>query len=302
MKVFLAGASGAIGIPIIQNLVKQGHQVVALTQSSNKTSFLSGFGADPVVANILDYETILDAIQNSKPDAIINMLTALPKEYTPKDMEEAGKKDKKIRIEGGENLLKAAKVCKIKRHLVQSTGFWYAPGAGLADEKESLAFEATPGIAAGCRLYQKIENRLLEDSEFEGIVLRFGFFYGPRTWYERGESMAEQVRKREYPLVEHAEGLWNFIHIEDAAEATVSALKAPSGIYNIVDNQPISMFKWVKAYARWLEAPDPIIMTKDEYMQSRGEDAYYYATQLRGASNAKAKTLLGLKPRMLEWV
>ena len=150
------------------------------------------------------------------------MLTHLPKEYTPESMRKAAELDAKIRREGGAHLQAAAEAYGTKRYIAQSSGFWYTPGFGLADENTPFAFEATPGIASGTRLYAEIEQRVLQSNKIEGVALRFGFFYGPGTWFHPQGSVAEQIHKKQFPIIGNGEGVWNFVHIEDAAKAIVS--------------------------------------------------------------------------------
>src|SRR5579885_2463949 len=252
MKVLIAGATGAIGKPLLSYLNDADHELFAFVRSAKRNGELAAKGAEAIVADALDAASVLKAVRHVKPDVIINELTALPKHYTPEEMKAASPRDKEVRVKGNANLLAAARAANCRRYLLQSSGFWYAPGPGLAGETDSFAFEATPGIAAGCRTYAELEAAALE-SGLQAVLLRYGFFYGPGTWFSREGDVGEQVRRREVPVIGKGEGIWNWVHIEDAAAATCAALNADAGVYNVVDNQPVAQSVWLPAFAKFLE-------------------------------------------------
>lgn len=301
MKILVAGASGAIGQPLTNLLKDAGHEVYGITRSKEGAQKITDKGATPIILDILDREAVFSTIASIKPAIVVDMLTHLPKEYTPESMRQAAELDTKIRLEGGANLQAAAELNETSRYIVQSTGFWYESGEGLADEKVPFAFNATPGIAAGSHIYAKIEERVLESNTIEGVALRFGFFYGPGTWFYPKANMADQVQKQQFPIIGTGEGIWNFIHIEDAAKAVVSAIQCETGSYNIVNDTPLQMKDWLPAFAHYVGAKDPLILSEQEGKIRRGADFTYYATKLRGASNAKAKKHFDFAPRPLEW-
>jgi nucleoside-diphosphate-sugar epimerase len=302
MKILIAGASGAIGQPLIDLLVSHKHDVYGITQSKERAQIITAKGATPLILDILGRESVFSAIEKTRPDIIIDMLTRLPKEYTPESMHQSAEMDAKLRLQGGAHLQAAAEKHGAKRYIAQSSAFWYAPGLGLADEHTPFAFEASPGIASGTRVYAEIEKRVLQSKKIEGVSLRFGFFYGPGTWFHPGGDVANQILKQKFPIIGQGQGVWNFIHIEDAAKAIVSAIQSSPGIYNIVNDQPIEMHHWLPAFANYLSAPPPPTITEEEAIKTRGPDAVYYATKLRGASNTKAKKELNFLPRPLEWI
>ena len=301
MKILIAGASGAIGQPLLDCLIKDGHDLYGITQSKERALIIAGKGAKPVILNVLDRDAVAATVATVKPDVIVDMLTHLPKEYTPQEMREAAELDAKIRLEGGANLLTAAQKYGSKRYIAQSTGFWYVPGFGLADESAPFAFEASPGIAAGSRIYAEIEQRTLQANHIEGVALRFGFFYGPGTWFYPGASVAEQIRKKQFPLIGKGQGIWNFVHIEDAAKAIASAVYSAPGAYNIVNDYPSPMSEWLPTFTRYLRAEAPPHITEEDALKKYGPDWVYYATKLRGASNAKAKREFNFQPRTFDW-
>jgi 2-alkyl-3-oxoalkanoate reductase len=260
-------------------------------------------GVEGVVLNALDAEAVTAETARIRPDVIIDELTSLPKRYTPEEMRKAAPRDRQIRLEGGGNLHRAARETGVKRYIVQSTGFFYGRGEGPASEEDPLAHDAPPGIAGSVDTYTRIENRVFGSPGLEGVALRYGFFYGPGTYHDpQNGSISEQVRQRQYSAIDPATGVFSFIHIEDAAAATVSALEISSGVYNIVDNDPVAMAIWLPAFATFIGAPPPPHITEREAIQTGGLDAVYYATQLRGASNEKAKKEFGFAPRRLEWL
>jgi 2-alkyl-3-oxoalkanoate reductase len=302
MRVILAGATGAIGLPLIRRLKEAGHLVFGLARSEESARALTEAGAGAVTADALDARSVRAAIARIRPDAVINELTSLPRHYTPAEMKAAAARDVKVRIEGNANLLAALKDAGVGRYILQSAGFWYAPGAGLADESEPLAVDASPGVSAGARTYLELESAATRTAEVESVLLRYGFFYGPGTWYISDGDVGDRVRQQQLPIIGAGEGVSNWVHIDDAAAATVAALECPPGAYNVVDSNPSPQHVWLPAFARYAGAPAPPHITEQEALETLGADAVYYATRLRGASNAKASRELHFKPRPLEWL
>ncbi len=262
MKIFVAGASGAIGQPLVTELIRQGHTVTGMTHSDAGAEKLSKAGAAVARVSAFDAPALEEALRRSSAEAVIDELTALPKR--PSDLAAAGPGDRKLRLEGGGNLFRAAQAAGVRRYLQQASGFFLKAGSGLADESESLAVDATPGVAASARTYAELEKRLFSAPAMEGIALRYGFFYGPNTWYDRDGASADDVRRQQTPIIGRGEGVWSWIHIEDAALATVAALTAPAGVYNIVDDDPSPVHVWLPAFARFLGAPAPPHVTEEQ--------------------------------------
>jgi nucleoside-diphosphate-sugar epimerase len=304
MKIFVAGGTGAIGRPLIARLLAKGHAVVALTRSPEKAQALVQQGVEPVIADVFDADAVKTVVSRARPEVVIEQLTALPKTYTPESMSAAAALNHRIRLEGGANVLEAAQAAGVRRYLRQSIAFWAVPGPGLADEDTPLAFDATPAVAAGVREITELEQRLLGNSNMEGIALRYGFFYGPGTWFNPDGDVARQVRQQQFPIIGNGEGVWSWLHIEDAAIATAAAAdRGNAGIYLVADDQPLPMREWLPAFAQWLNAPSPPqVSVEDALKQNGGADAVYYGTKMRGASNAKAKRELNFQPRPLEWI
>jgi len=302
MRILIAGATGAIGRPLVRCLKENRHSVFALARSPESSRAVTELGVEPVIADALDAASVKAAVARLRPDAIINELTSLPRHYTAEEMKAAAERDHKVRSEGNANLLVALRNAGVRRYLLQSSGFWYAPGVGLADEQEPFAFDGSPAVAAGSRRYAELEAAASGTPGVEVVSLRYGFFYGPGTWYNREGDMGEQVRQQQVPVIGDGQGVWSFLHIDDAAAATAAALECAPGAYNVVDNDPAAQSLWLPAFARAVGAPAPPRMTEEEALRTLGPDTVYFATPLRGASNEKARRELNFQPRPLEWL
>jgi nucleoside-diphosphate-sugar epimerase len=250
MRILIAGASGAVGRSLVRRPRANQHEVFALTQSPHSAPAVKENGAEPVIADALDAAAVKAAVGRIRPDAVINELTSLPRHYTPAEMKAAAERDRKVRVEGNINLLAALRDAGVSRYLLQSSGFWYVPGAGLADESVPFISSASPGVEAGARTYLELEARASATPGIEFVALRYGFFYGPGTWYTREGDMGDQVRQQQVPIIGEGQGVYSFVHIDDAAGATAAALECPPGAYNIVDGSPSPQHLWLTAFAR----------------------------------------------------
>lgn len=302
MKILLAGATGAIGQVLIGSLQAEGHEVVGMARSAEAAQVLNLRSVEAVVADALDAEAVQEALRRVRPEAVINQLTALPRQYTAAAMAAAAERDRRVRTEGHAHLLAGAVAAGVRRYVLPTAAFWYEAGAGLADEDTPLAFDGSLGVAAGARRQAEREASALGQAGLDGVVLRYGFFYGPGTWYDISGDMGEQVRRAEVPIISEGQGVWNFVHVADVAQATAAALDAPPGVYNVVDDDPSEQRVWLPAFARWAGGPEPPRMTEAQALETLGPERVYYATRLRGASNEKARRELGFRPRRLEWL
>jgi 2-alkyl-3-oxoalkanoate reductase len=300
MKVLVAGASGAIGQPLVAELIRQGHTVTGISRSIDRLAHLARLGAHILAVDVFDAAAVEWALRESEAEAVIDELTSLPR--TPAEIHDALPGDRKVRIEGGGNLHRAAQAVGVRRYLQQSTGFFLAPASGLGTEYDGLAVDAGGDITSSAKMYTEIERRLFSTSSPQGTALRYGFFYGPGTWYHPDGATADAVRAQQFPIVGDGGGVWSFVHVEDAAAATVAALTAEPGIYNIVDNDPLPVRNWLPEFARWVNAPAPPRVTEEQALGAAGVEAAYYGTRLHGASNEKARRVLNFHPRKLEWL
>ena len=302
MKIFVAGGTGAVGRPLSAELLAKGHALVALTRSPEKARALVEQGIEPALADVFDTDAVKAVVSRARPEVVIEQLTALPGTYTREAMSAAAAFNNRLRLEGGANVLAAAQAAGVRRFLRQSIAFWAAPGPGLADEETPLAFDASPAVAADARVVAELEQRLLGKPDIEGIALRYGFFSGPGTWFSPDGDVGRQVRQQQFPIIGNGEGVWSWLHIEDAAVATAAAAEQGSpGVYLIANDRPLAAREWLPAFARWLNAPPPPRVSVEEALKAGGADAVYYGTQMRGVSNAKAKRELNFLPRPLEW-
>jgi len=300
MKVFVAGASGAIGRPLIERLTRDGHEVTGMVRSAEGGGRLRQLGAEPVQVDALDRDAVRAALERAEPAVVIDQLTSLPK--IPADLGRALPADRRLRIEGGGNLFAAAEKLGVRRYIQQSSGFYLVAQDGLADEAAPLRIDAPGGIGASSTMYAEMEKRVLGSSRLGGTALRYGFFYGPGTWYWTDGVVAEQVKRQEAPIIAGGNAVWFFVHVEDAAAATVAALDAEPGVYNVVDDDPVVVAQWLPAFARWVSAPEPTRVSVEQAMGQAGAESVYSHTRLTGASNRKAKAVLAFNPRPLVWI
>jgi nucleoside-diphosphate-sugar epimerase len=301
MKVFVAGASGVIGRPLVRRLVAAGHAVTGMTSRERNTDAIESAGAQPVVCDALDPEAVKAIVVEAAPEVVISQLTRLPADYDPRKIDY--EPTNRARYEGGRNLIAAARQAGARRFVSQSVAFIYAPEGGMVKDEEAPPWIDPPQpFAGGARSTLDHERDVLEAPGIDGLVLRYGQFYGPGTYYASDGSVAEQVRRRRFPIVGGGGGHFSFIHVEDAASATVAAVdRGAPGIYNVVDDEPAAERDWLPIYAAALGAKPPRRVPTWLARLVAGRFAVIMATELRGASNAKAKRELGWEPNHASW-
>jgi len=301
MKVFVAGASGVIGRPTVRRLVAAGHEVVGMTRREERAAEIREAGAAAVVCDVFDAEALREALVAAKPEAVLHALTALPQRFKPKSDYLAA--TNRVRTEGTRNLVAAAKVAGARRIVAESIAFFYEPQGERVKDEEAPLFLDPPGrFAAGRDAVVSLETQVQEAGGPEGVVLRFGWFYGPGTHFDRGGMIGEDTLKRRYPLIGAGEGVYSFIHVEDAADACVAALEHGSpGVYNVVDDEPVPLHEWLPVYAETLGAKPPRRVPVWMARVAAGTDLASTAITMRGASNAKAKRELGWQPAHPSW-
>lgn len=300
MRIFIAGATGAIGLPLTRALCTLGHNVTGMTRAGARIARLRELGAAVSFVDALNPEAVAHAIEAAAPDVVIDQLTSLPAD--PAAIISSLPGDTRLRREGGANLLAAATATGVRRMIIQSRGFFLdAPDGQLADETATLRYDAPGSLAEAMRAIGDYDDAVLAAPSLEGVVLRYGFFYGPRTWYRPDGAAAEMVRKAQSPIIGAGKAVWSFIHVDDAVAATVAALSAEPGIYNIVDDDPLPVSQWLPAFASWVDAKEPPRLSLPDARNMAGEEAIFYHTALTGASNKRAKAQLGFAPRSLLW-
>ncbi|MFL5830973.1 MAG: NAD-dependent epimerase/dehydratase family protein [Solirubrobacteraceae bacterium] len=302
MRVFVAGATGAIGKQLVPRLVQAGHEVTGMTRSESKRAMLAELGADPVVADALDPDQVADAVARARPEVIVHELTAIGA-LDMRHFDRAFALTNRLRTEGTDHLLSAAQAVGVKRFVAQS--YW----GGYARTGPSVKTEDDPLDPAPAREWRQtvaairhLEEAVLGAQWTEGIVLRYGAFYGPGTSLAPGGDQYEVVRQRKFPVVGDGGGVWSFIHVADAADATVAAIeRGKRGTYNVVDDDPARVAEWLPALADRVGAKKPMRVPRFVGRLLAGEVGAVMMTESRGASNAKAKRELAWRPAHPSW-
>ena len=304
MRVFVAGATGAIGRPLVSQLVAAGHEVSGMTRNRSKEHLLQGLGAVPVVADALDANQVADAVARAQPDVIVHELTAISAIDLRRFDRDFGPTNR-LRTVGTDHLLSAGRESGVRRFVAQGIagyGAYGRTGDLIKTEEDPLDTNPVRPMRQTLAAARYLEEEVLGAEWTEGIVLRYGAFYGPGTSLAPGEEQFELVRKRKFPLVGNASGVWSFIHVADAAAATVAAIDCGSrGVYNVVDDDPAPVREWLPALAQQLGAKRPMQVPRFVGRVFAGEAGVIMMTEIRGASNAKAKRDLGWLPTFASW-
>jgi nucleoside-diphosphate-sugar epimerase len=303
MKIFVAGATGALGQQLVPRLVGAGHEVHAMTRTESKQKLLVDQGAVPVVADALDPEQVADAVAKAEPEAIIHELTAIRAALDMRHFDRDFAQTNRLRTEGTDNLLAAGQAVGVQKFIAQSFFAAYARTGGPVKTEDNPLDPAPPAKMRGVvEAIRHAEQAVLGASWTEGIVLRYGGFYGPGTSIAPGAEQVEMVRRGKFPIVGDGGGVWSFIHIADAAEATLAALeRGRHGIYNVTDDEPARVAEWLPGLAQEVGAKKPMRVPRFVGRLFAGEVGVAMMTELRGASNAKAKRELGWQPAHPTW-
>lgn len=304
MKVFLAGATGAVGKQLVPLLVAHGHQVVGATRTAEKAARLRAAGAEPVVVDALDRPALVRAVSAARPDVVVHQMTAIGDIRSFKHFDEEFAASNRLRTEGIENLLAAARAAGARRFVAQSYTGWPNAREGGRVKTEEDPLDPTPPreMARTLDAIRFLERTVAGATDLAGIALRYGAFYGPGTGIAPGGPLVEMVRRRKFPIVGGGTGVWSFIHIADVAEATRIAIEGgPGGVYNIVDDEPAEVSVWLPALAQAIGAPPPYRVPAWVGRLAVGQGGVWIMTQQRGSSNAKAKRRLGWQPAYASW-
>ena len=303
MKVFLAGATGVIGRRLLPRLIGAGHEVTAMTRREERAVTLREAGAVSAICDVFDAAALRAAVEGARPEVVVHELTDLPPNLDARKMEEQLAGNDRIRTEGTRNLVAAAVAAGARRIVAQSIAFAYAPtGQGLKREQDALWDDAPWPWSRSVAALRELDEAVTKTAGIEGIVLRYGFFYGPGTMYAPGGFYEREVRRRRFPVVGRGSGVFSMIHVDDAAAATVAAVeRGAPGIYNVVDDDPAPMRALVPAYAEAIGAKRPWRVPRLVARLAAGKHAASMATELRGASNERAKAELGWAPRYASW-
>jgi nucleoside-diphosphate-sugar epimerase len=303
MKVFVAGGAGALGARLVPKLVEAGHEVVATTRSPQKADEIGRLGARGMVMDGLDRGSVLAAVEEARPEVIVHEMTALAELEGQSDMRHFDRSfaiTNRLRSEGTDNLLAAAAKVGARRFVNQSYAAWpYARiGGPVKSEDDPLDPDPPKEQRQSLAAIEHLE-RATREAPLEGLVLRYGAFYGPGT---SEPIFGEMARKRRLPVVGDGGGVWSFVHIDDAAAATALAVeRGAPGVYNVVDDDPAPVAEWLPVLAHELGAKKPMRMPRFVARLFAGEAGVMMMTEMRGASNAKAKRELRWHPAHPTW-
>ena len=304
MRIFVAGATGVLGRRLVPLLVEGGHQVTAMTRTPGKAAGLRATGAEPVVADALDRDAVLRAVVAARPEVVVHQLTALAGTISFRGFDQAFALTNRLRTEGTDHLLEAARAAGTRRFVAQSFAGWpfARVGGPVKTEGDPLDPDPPAELRRTLDAIRHLESAVLGTEGIEGVVLRYGGFYGPGTSAGAGGSMLEDLRRRRFPVVGAGTGVWSFIHIDDAAAATAAAVeRGRPGIYQIVDDDPAPVSEWLPALAAAVGAPPPRRVPAWLGRLLGGEHAMVLMTEVRGAANAKAGRELGWRPAHRSW-
>jgi 2-alkyl-3-oxoalkanoate reductase len=311
MKIFVAGATGVLGRALVPQLAARGHEVVGMTRSASKQDLVRSLGARPIVADALDPDAVAEAVASAEPEVIVHQLTALSGKMSMRDMRHpdrsfAATMTNRLRTEGTDHLLAAGRAVGARRFVAQSiAAFRFArTGAPVQTEADPLDPDPPAALRAAQAAILYLERAVTRIEWGEGLALRYGSFYGPGTGISLALDavMAAPIRKRRFPIVGDGGGVWSHVHIEDAAAATAVAVeRGRPGIYNVVDDEPAPVREWLPVLASALDAKPPWRIPRWLAQLAAGETATLMMTDVRGASNEKAKRDLGWTPAYASW-
>lgn len=298
MNIFIAGGSGAIGRQLVPMLVQEGHRVVAMTRSQDRAARLEAMGATAVIGDVFDAERLDELVEKARPEVVIHQLTA----FGATDADPLAETIR-IRTEGTRKLVDAARKSSARRFITQSISFICTPVAGgLTDETTPLYLGAPPAVRHLAEAVSELEHQTLRGSGMEGVVLRYGWFYGPGTNYDPADAIPRAIKAGRMPIVGTGGGTYSFVHVRDAAAATMKALtRGESGIYNIVDDSPARLSEWLPVVAKLLDAPPPAFMAEALAREKLGDMLVYVFNEQSGASNLKARKALAWQPSIPSW-
>lgn len=302
MRVFVAGASGVIGRRLLPRLVERGHEVVATTRSPEKGDSLRALGAAPLVMDGLDAASVGEAVARAEPDVVVHQMTALSGVGDLRHFDAEFALTNELRTRGTDHLLAAAEAVGVRRFVAQSYAGWPNERVGGPLKSESDPLDSSPPASqrGSIEAIRYLEQAVVTAAPIEGLVLRYGSFYGPGT--SMANEYAQLIRARKLPLVGDGGGIWSFVHIDDAAAATVLAVEhGDPGLYNIVDDEPAPVAEWLPYLAECLGARPPRRVPVWLARFAIGETGISMMTQVRGSSNTKARRQLGWKPAWPTW-
>jgi nucleoside-diphosphate-sugar epimerase len=301
MNIFLAGATGAVGRALVPKLLERGHTVTGTTRSPEKAEALRALGVTPVIVDGLDRDAVIAAVAAARPDAIVHEMTALSEMSDLRHFEREFAATNRLRTEGTDNLLAAARAAGVARFVAQSYAGWpYERRGGPVKTEDDPLDPAPPAqMRATLQAIRHVEDAVTDAG---GVALRYGGFYGPGTGLAPGGEQWEMVHARKFPIVGDGGGVWSFVHIDDAATATIAALErwTPGEVFNVVDDEPAPVREWLPALASSIGARPPRHVPR-WVARLMGEHVVAMMCEIRGASNAKARAVLDWSPAWPSW-
>ena len=296
MKIFVAGATGNVGSRLIPLLVDRGHQVVGTTRTAAKADRLARVGAEPIIVDGLDRDGLTAAVAKAEPDVVVHQMTALSVHFDLRRIDRFFAMTNRLRTKGTDILLAAARSAGVRKVVAQSFAGWpYARvGGSVKTEKDPLDPTPPPRLRSTLDAIRHVESAVLNAGDIDGVVLRYGGFYGPQSSISPDGEIVTMVRKRRFPIVGDGAGVWSFVHLDDVATATAAAIeRGTPGIYNIVDDEPARVADWLPVLAAAAGAKPPRHVPVWLGRLAVGPQGVAMMTSIRGASNAKAKGELG---------
>lgn len=303
MRVLIAGATGAIGRPLVARLQAAGHDVAALTRSEEKAALLRAQGVEPHVVDVFDHDGVVAAVTAARPEVVIHQLTALPKVMDVRKYGPALAPTNRLRAEATPHLIAGARAAGARRLIVQSISFITAPEGPPVHDEDARTFDDAPvAFRDAVTSTLTMEQAVLAATDLDPVVLRYGFFYGPGTYYAPDGSTVAEIRKRRFPILGRGAGVSSFVHIDDAATATVAALQGGEpGVCNVTDDEPAALHEWLPVAAAILGAKKPLRLPVWLGRLAAGPHVVHFATTLRGNSNARFKRTFGWEPAHPTW-
>jgi nucleoside-diphosphate-sugar epimerase len=292
-----------IGRPLVRRLLEAGHEVIGTTRSAPRAEALRALGVRPAIVDARDTEALRRAVVEAAPEVVVNQLTNLPDKMNFRQAEETFGPTNELRGTAGPALAGAAAEAGARRLIAQSVCFFYASTGRRAHGEDDSLLELPPDLPAGQGLValQSLERSAVETPGLDGVVLRYGYFYGSDVGMVPGGFDVDDVRRRRAPIVGKGTGIFSLVHVDDAAAATITAIDRGAGTYNICDDEPAPQAEWLPAYAEAIGAKPPRRVPLWLAKLVAGKQAAVLATQLEGASNEKAKRELGWQPEYPSW-
>jgi nucleoside-diphosphate-sugar epimerase len=303
MRIFVAGGTGVIGRPLVARLLADGHEVSVLTRSSDSAAAARAAGAEPVMGDATDPDDLRTAVIGANPEVVVNQLTSLSQSTKARELRAGVEATGRLRAEVAPRLVAAAVEAGAHRVVAQSIAFVYAPASGAPPrtEDDPLYTDGPGELPSMVQAVTALERATLGGDGVEGVVLRYGTFYGPGTYYGPGGAFAELVRRRRLPVPGAGGGLFGFVHVDDAVSATVRALTGPTGTYNVADDHPAPAAEWIPFLAQLLGARPPRRVPEWAARLAAGAAATYLMCHQPAVSSARARERLGWAPAHDDW-